>query len=409
MKDSDSPRLKLTALGMDQRALDTLEMILKGPGGNWCELSSEETADIAILDGDVKDALTLFDQHRRRYPRRPIILLSVREMQLRRSVPLKKPAKVSTLMEALRQAQARLYDEPLTQKPVAVNKLHEASAEPTTSAKLAAFATPAPPADPDPKTASPVTQTAQLAEPVTRTPGSTRPARHSQQDEPDIDLTNPARYRQAFYQPDEHLQGLLQRALADARSQRRPVQVHNTQGLLLLQPTTQQAFTNLQERQLRSLCLIPGSDKSGWSRLSNAELKDLLVQIGTEQPPYSLDALLWQITLWTSRGRLPQGTDPDTLVSLRHWPNLTRLSLPPNALRIAALWSRSPETLAKTVRLLKLPRRHVFAFYSACHALDLVEIGSVMTTPAIVPDNAPENTTKRGFFQRIIHNLRGSN
>jgi hypothetical protein len=59
-------------------------------------------------------------------------------------------------------------------------------------------------------------------------------------------------------------------------------------------------------------------------------------------------------------------------VYLKHWPNLTRVQRTPNAMRVAALWATRGAGLVETAELLKIPQRHVFAFYSAALAADLV-------------------------------------
>jgi hypothetical protein len=85
------------------------------------------------------------------------------------------------------------------------------------------------------------------------------------------------------------------------------------------------------------------------------------------------DAVLWKVSIWASRGRLPLlFNDIDREFTLSYWPNLTRFMMTPHAIEIAALWSKKPTSLRKSLILLNIPQRYIFSFYSAAIALDLI-------------------------------------
>jgi hypothetical protein len=81
-------------------------------------------------------------------------------------------------------------------------------------------------------------------------------------------------------------------------------------------------------------------------------------------------------------------------------------------MRIAGLWSRGSFSLRDTVRTLDVPQRYVFAFYSACHALGLVE--QVATPAALAAARLDADRTPaaappmRGLFKRILGKLLGA-
>lgn len=217
---------------------------------------------------------------------------------------------------------------------------------------------------------------------------------------PDLDLADPQSRDQLFYDPGRYLQGWLQQALAEAQGRNAALALALPQQRLVLLPATRRCHVGLSDRQLRGLCLLPNLDPPAGQWLSEAEARRL---DSGDSPGAPLDALLWKVALWTAHGRLPKGSDPGQRVALRHWPNFTRLLAPPHALRIAALWSRSPCVLADTPRLLAIPQRYVFAFYSACRALELLEITAPMTAPVAAP---PAPTKSRGLLRRILAVLR---
>jgi hypothetical protein len=116
------------------------------------------------------------------------------------------------------------------------------------------------------------------------------------------------------------------------------------------------------------------------------------------------EALMWQMVLFASRGRIPAGTNLIAPIHLRNWPNMTRLALFPHAMRIAAFWSARPHSLLETAEVLGIPQRYVFAFYSAAHALDLVSAGeNVEDTPGGPAANV--HSQKRGILGRILARL----
>ena len=79
----------------------------------------------------------------------------------------------------------------------------------------------------------------------------------------------------------------------------------------------------------------------------------------------NVDELMWQAAFYASNGRLMTGCYRDDVVELDHWPNLSRLPLTPNAVRIAALLTRHPTSITLAGRLLKVEREELYQFYSA--------------------------------------------
>lgn len=119
--------------------------------------------------------------------------------------------------------------------------------------------------------------------------------------------------------------------------------------------------------------------------------------------------LLWNVGLWTSRGRLPAGVDVHAPVKLGAWPNFTRTSGLPHAMQIAALWTREAQSPLALAKRLDIPQRVVFTFFSAGHASGLLlaadgnapaDVPKLPAAPAAAP--APE---RKGLFARILRTL----
>ena len=156
---------------------------------------------------------------------------------------------------------------------------------------------------------------------------------------------------------------------------------------------------SLDRRSLRSLALIP---------LVRQDFRIVVGSAREDGPWHPATPLLWELALWAARGRIPFGVPFDAPVRLLRWPNLTRLALTPDAIRIAGLWSGHPTSLLLSARALQVPQRHVFAFFSACRALDLLRLEDApKNLPASAQPHPSRESASRGLFDRILDKLPG--
>lgn len=132
--------------------------------------------------------------------------------------------------------------------------------------------------------------------------------------------------------------------------------------------------------------------------------------------PRPLKPLLWQLAIWTSRGRLLRQIQADTALRLRYWPNLTRLAPIADACRISALLARTPVNLRLIARLLRVPPAKLFDFLAAAYCIGALEIRGEETLrimssapirrpprpPAVAP--APESA---GLLSRLLRKITG--
>jgi hypothetical protein len=79
----------------------------------------------------------------------------------------------------------------------------------------------------------------------------------------------------------------------------------------------------------------------------------------------SLCELMWEAGFHASQGRLMEGCSPFHVVELARWPNLTRLSLGANTVRLCALLTRHPTSVVVAGRLLKIDKAELYQFYTA--------------------------------------------
>ncbi|WP_398307475.1 hypothetical protein [Zoogloea sp.] len=390
--------LRLCHSGMDNRALYAFEIFLSRVGPGACRIASEDAADVAFIDVDNDLGPYLLAGHRMLYPTRPLIVTS--QAPGRQPDPLTvevtKPVGLAAFSAALDKVRGLLPVADLADSLGLPDAADERGGPVDTIPDESAFEALRSPA-PDP-----VSLLRRIdARMATLHVGSL----------PDADLDDPVARAGIYYAPEHFLQGLVARAISHAREIGRPVRIDDASGTaLVLDPRKGQAWTARSPNALRALAQLPTRGTLHMAR----QAPDAAFPQGAG--PRTLEGLEWDLALWASRGRLPQGTNVDHPIRLKSWPNLTRLAVPPEAMRIAGLWSRSSLSLRDTAHALGIPQRYVFAFYSACSALGHVEPTVTPPTAAAprppgplltLPSDGPMVQPPRGRFKRLLGKLLG--
>jgi len=179
--------------------------------------------------------------------------------------------------------------------------------------------------------------------------------------------------------------------------------------LLIAHPGSNEVQLLVEPARLEALC----SQDNGAFRARTPKLGDDF-KAGSRQP---LDALIWQIAIWSANGRLIRTLRLNTPVQLKYWPNLTRLAPIPGALRMAAFLTRSPVNPVLTSRMLQIPPKDLFNFLAASHSLELLVLPQANTGTAVPTGTqthaqaAPQQSTaapqKRGFLSRLLKKIAG--
>jgi hypothetical protein len=121
-----------------------------------------------------------------------------------------------------------------------------------------------------------------------------------------------------------------------------------------------------------------------------------------------MDAFLWKLAIWSSKGRYPLSIDINSPVYLKRWPNFTRYIVTPHALRISALLiERGPQTLLNIAALLNIELRYVYVFMSAVCALGLAGQAQRQADALVRPELPVKAPERKGIMSRIISKLRG--
>lgn len=209
-----------------------------------------------------------------------------------------------------------------------------------------------------------------------------------------------------FFQPDDYLIGRLHRALAQATASGRPQIISGLPRLIGIQPRPQPlCITAFRENHLRPLAMTQLPEATG--RIVSTVIIDDASGALTHS---AAEDFLWNTAAWAARGRLPAGTNPYLPVRLRAWPNFTSACATPHALRIAALWTRTPASPVDIATRLGIPHRYVFSVYSAAHFANLldarIEQDQIVTAPPPTAPPVAERQARPSILSRILRKLR---
>jgi hypothetical protein len=368
--------IRIATLGIEDRTRRTLDVVFKGPGEGAYTLVEEGLAEAVIFDFDCVNAATLWEAYRKRHPKLPTLVMSINHKEIAETVFLRKPIQISSLFQALTEVKAKME----MQQEVAMDN-------PVSHAKLPA---PAPPP------VRPVPMLNKQSEELERLCGSVA----------DVHLHDTQGLARIYYNPHNYFQGVLERALQMALAHEHGVLISGMPEPIVLLSKNNRILCEIPDHQLKALCLVPVQQRLiTISPLNIADPKTQTLYQATQnlQRCQPLDQMIWKVALWTARGHLPEGTDLQQVIQISRWPNLTRLLLTPYSLQIASLWHKRPYSLLETAKLLDIPQRYVFTFYSGVSALQLLKIPST-EIPLLTPK---QDIKQQAFFHRLLSKIWG--
>ncbi len=182
--------------------------------------------------------------------------------------------------------------------------------------------------------------------------------------------------RRGGFSVDEYAIGILLRLPPELEHVRIS---HPEMGELLVSPRRGQYISRI-------------SDAAGFFQAHKSSLA--VTEINDQFPPVALtlrmEDLLWEAALHASQGRLIDDLRKYDVVQFTRWPNLTRVSLTPNVMRICALLTRYPSGICLGYKILKVDEAEM---YSVCSAAKIIGIVNLVNRK-IQPDAEDEALLK---------------
>lgn len=409
------PPLRVFVEGVNERMRNTLRFFFQGPCKNNCVLAGEDSADLGIFDLDSLQGRQHMQAYRERHPGRPLILLSLHDAKIENAIQLRKPIKPERLLSALKQARAYVRRSIAASKTAPAAQLktrarpQKKAPKPELNTIERALERLDSTSDSGPPPAKLNKQKSVTAAPPIRE--THKAAMYLDEQEahayigsaPEFDLNNAQQLDDAQYNPNDFIQGHLLKAADTADKYRSAVELKMPYCSIAILPDTHLVLVDFNDSRLHAFCNMR---LIGGTLTVSVKKRSATAEDSKYTRAMSMESMLWKAAIWASRGRLPTGTSLTKPVHLRRWPNMTRLMLFPHAMRIAALWAQYPHSLLDTAKILDIPQRYVFSFYSAANALQLIVIGRSETDAPVESPVTVEKSVWRGFFSRILGHLR---
>jgi len=384
MKNQRQKSINIAAFGMDQRTLRILEMVFNGPGkGDYVLVKDIQFAQAGIFDLDSLEGKKFWKECRKPYPQLLAIILSLGDKDIAGTIYVKKPIEVDKLIKALKKLKLLSQESPVS-KPVETSSI-----EVTDRLSLG------------PRDARLAMEIAAIEEEEILH----QYCGYAQ----DINPEKSEEIEKVYYDPNHYLQSFFERAVVVSQQfEHGGILIEGLYIPIVLLYQQNKIFCTCQssDNKLRTMTLLPLSHGHlRMTTLNETELEKYISKHHLLSQP--LDNFLWQIALWTARGRVPKGTDLHKPVVLLHWPNFTRLIVTPSALKISALWMENPCSLLETSKILEIPQRYVFTFFSAASTLKLAFVDRRLKSRVSERQASVQTpNVKRSLFQRFLARLR---
>jgi hypothetical protein len=113
---------------------------------------------------------------------------------------------------------------------------------------------------------------------------------------------------------------------------------------------------------------------------------DAIAQRTRDRFGRNIDELMWMAGFHASGGRLMKDCSNYDVVQMRHWPNLSRVPHTPNCMRIVAMLTQHPTSIAVAYRLLKIEAKELYQVYSAARCAGLARVvNGAVREPVLKP------------------------
>ncbi|PPD20118.1 MAG: hypothetical protein CTY23_09820 [Methylomonas sp.] len=379
---------------MDARSLKTFELYLAGPCHGAAVVVVEDEAEIDLLDADFPTAGELLQSRWTAAPGRPIVLLSLQPLAIANTTYLAKPVNAEALMNTLN----GLRPAPQTASPADTAPAPKTTATSEKHSGLVDEATP-------------------QGDAAVQTPSPPRPRRHPIESNEggftallgvtgDIDFDDPKQIIAARFDPNLYFLSYAHEAFKRASEYGQAMQLHSAWKPVLIFPGSRQVWLDADDKQTRVFAGM--EQKKNLAGAISLTPVDAAAVRATKAPDkfQDMDAFLWKLAIWTSKGRLPMTLNAQQPVYIRHWPNFTRLMMTPDALRVVALLAQGPRSPLEVAQSLNIRANYVFVVITACWSLGLLDQRTRSADYLVTPE-PPKPDKKQDLLTKILNRLRG--
>lgn len=357
---------------MDKRTESRLRTVFKMVYKKQCVISKIDDSETVIINVEDQDPKKFLAEFRKDHPGKPVIIFSDSPVEIDDLICLTQPCAMSSLLDALKQTS------------------HFTTSKATKNCTS--------------RTAD------SLRKKLVSSSDKIVPHKNQKKQKTTIQVSS-SDQTNIYYNPDNFLQGKIVKAIEKANRQNKSVFLRCwSHRWILVSPATGFLLENIKENQLSDFGLVNiESDvifkeealaKKQMAAMSETPLKEV--------KSTAIDKFIWNISVRTALGRIPEGTSCDALYVLKQWPNLTRLTTIKNAMRISALWLDQPQSINNIAIQLDIPNIDVYTYFSAASAISLIVPASRKEDKIVIPEVTKVAENKRGLFLSLLHKLSGA-
>lgn len=343
---SNMPKVNVYLVGIDTRKSAIFSMAFKMHTAVQYELIDDAAlADVIVVDVDGVEGQALWQLTLEKYPNTPRVYSSIMEPEFD-SAYLPKPVKIEILFPVLRAALSGLV----------TYKVEEAKLKSSGRERLSF------------KDQAKNYKTTLVDEPETTS------------------VPRDVRFPSEQVQHFDAKAGLLGALSVVATRSENIALVVDNKPVLMFFADINRVLLAVAPDKLESLCQIPNlvveskviGEHPEWKKHAKAHM----------------DSCLWQFTIWTAQGRLPQEVNISQPIQLRSWPNITRLAYIPDAMRLSAFLTKSPVVLPMVYKMIRVDIKDLLNFVSACYTTKLLEVSrSAVAHTSNVTQSTPTAAT----------------
>lgn len=221
------------------------------------------------------------------------------------------------------------------------------------------------------------------------------------------------------FNPQKGVLGALKFA---SRGQQDIAVLHDGKPILIVFPSIQRVLLTVSAAELEKFCKDDNLAVTCKAVPENPQWK--------EKAKVTIMSCLWQVALWTAQGRLIYPMTPQTVFTLKRWPNLTRLAPVPESMRLSAFLTKTSVNLNILYKVMPLEMPDILNYLAATSVTGFLATDAEFSTQAEanvsgeqvnvssdVPDSqmakeaekvaGPSAEQPRGLLQRLMRKLIG--
>lgn len=200
--------------------------------------------------------------------------------------------------------------------------------------------------------------------------------------------------------------------------------LHEGKPVLIVFPSIQRVLLTVNAHELEGLCKNDNLSVVCKVVPDNPQWK--------EKAKVTIMSCLWQMAIWTAQGRLIYPMTPQTIFTLKRWPNLTRLAPVPESMRLSAFLTKTSVNLNILYKVMPLEMPDILNYLAATSVTGFLATDSEyapnqanqhanmsehVSVNSDVPDSqmvkdaekvaGPSQEQPRGLLQRLMRKLLG--